>query len=418
MLSACGKQLQHVIHSAVTSFHLKDASNVEAVLTGDWPQLALVEVLHHLWPVSAQHFHLPQASKFQLIASVKSRVGDVTGAVLVVSTKPQVDHPQSIETAFSRLSSDWEICWDFEVTIHSQAEAVVAQLAQRNWQDLRCLGMPKNKLGHAAMTQLAKYSWEMAVVLDLSNNQLDEAAMTALSKGGWPCLRNLILDANQSLSATALAVIPTAATWVNLEELSLAGINLDKRHICSILPLHNQLHSLNLAYTGVDAAALSQIASSTWPCLQWLSLNGNRLTANAMASLALAGQMPELYELKLSDNHLDAGALQYVVKGSWCKLRYLHLDNNQFNDAAMAYLAIGHWPDLCCLTLYGNDISVQGVQLLTAGQWPWLQGLILDSNAICIDMVSLLNLVWGAEHDYMYIGRPGCSFAFCKECVA
>lgn len=90
------------------------------------------------------------------------------------------------------------------------------------------------------------------------------------------------------------------------------------------------------------------------------------------------------------------------------------MERVRINDAAMAYLANGHWPELRCLTLYGNDISVQGVQLLTAGQWPWLHGLILDSNTICTAMVNLLNLVWGAEPDYMYryIGSPGCSVAW------
>ena len=200
----------------------------------------------------------------------------------------------------------------------SQAESILAQIAQSAWPHFCCLHIHNSQLGHEATIQLAKCSLPTLKVLDLSFNQLDEAAMTALVQGSWPQLATVTLAADRLLNADALATISTAA-FRSLSQLSLAGMNMDNACTPNITLLHNQLEHLSLADTAIDAAALSEMASAPWPHLQRLTLKGNSLTASAMVTLVSA-QMPKLSDLNLADNALDSFAIKSLVEGTWTGL--------------------------------------------------------------------------------------------------
>lgn len=156
-----------------------------------------------------------------------------------------------------------------------------------------------------------------------------------------------------SLGADAIALIPKAAAWASLSKLSLARIKLDSPCSQSIVLLHDQLQGLNLAFTHVDTAGMSQLASQAWPRLLVLVPKRNRLTADAVASLALAA-IPNLEDLNLAHNNLSTNAARHLSRSAWIKLCHLSLHDNMFDDTAMAFLAKGHWPNLRCVTLYGK----------------------------------------------------------------
>ena len=180
---------------------------------------------------------------------------------IVVSPRSGVEKHKSIAAAFRHMqASEWQQTFGLMATVHQQGVELVAQMAQCDWPYVTGLGLAHSQLGHAAMIQLAKGTWPRLQRLVLTGNQLDEAAIGALIKGKWPLLTSLVLDANSSLSSAAIALLPRAANWASLSELSLAQMHLDSSCLRSVALLHKQLQNLSLAFKYISTAALS-------PCL-------------------------------------------------------------------------------------------------------------------------------------------------------
>ena len=394
-LSAGDKQLRRVIHSSVTAITVHEVSDAKAVMMGEWPQLALIK-LRPSAPIAVwRYIRLAQHSKFQLLASLlfsTSRVHPYESkTALVVTPAVQLNQHRSIAAAFSLLQGPkWQRFSHLLATVHSQAEDIMTHMAQSDWPGFEQLDFRHSTLSPTAFHQLGKGSWSGLHTLDLCDNPLSEAAIAALVQGNWPMLTKLALVPSPFIVAAKMPGIPTAAKWPSLASLNLVRMKLNTACVHGIALLHDQLRELDLSYTDIGAAALSQIASSPWPHLQRLGLAGNRLQANAIASL-VAAHMPTLTSLRLQRNKLDAAAARHLATGAWLKLSALILDNNYLDNAAMGLLAHGSWPSLQTLLLEGNNIGAQGLQALMAGQWPMLSCLTLDAH-VSAASGALLNL--------------------------
>lgn len=88
-MSSCSRQLRHLIHSSVTTTAVKTVGNVQAVLTGYWPQLALIKLQPKASSGSSEHLCLPVKSNFQLLATLELRIRGywVRDTAFVVSTR-------------------------------------------------------------------------------------------------------------------------------------------------------------------------------------------------------------------------------------------------------------------------------------------------------------------------------------------
>ena len=182
-LSQCSKQLQHLIHSSVTSLSVQE-SDVKAVLKMDWPQLALLKVQPLVCFAFRQKMPVLKDSKLQLIAYLESTEGLQRRAAFITSAKPQVDQHTNVALAFNQLRGlGWQEIFSLTIIVLSQAESILAQMAQCEWPRLRRLSVPNSRLGHAALTQLATCSWPKLQELDLNFSHLDEAGMPALVQG-------------------------------------------------------------------------------------------------------------------------------------------------------------------------------------------------------------------------------------------
>ena len=303
-LSSCSKQLRHLVHSSVTAITLPDVMDAAAVLKSSWSQLALIKTQSTTSRDATRdvfrHLKLPQDTNLQLIVSFMSTTNHQLTMTFVVSQRDQASQHKSIAAAF-RHSPEWHLSGSLTITIHSCDEEVMTQIAQSAWPDITYLQMRVSKLQCKSVRQLSRASWPKLELLNLSNSQLDDDAMSALIRGNWPLMRRLVLDSNPSLGPAAIALIPTAVNWASLSQLSLAKVKLDTSCSHSIATLHRSLQALNLAFTDMDAAALSQLTALPWPQLQSLEVKGNRLTADGVASLVLA-EMPNLRHLNLADN--------------------------------------------------------------------------------------------------------------------
>lgn len=369
-LSGCSKRLQHLIHSSITAVTVHQADDFKAVLMGWWPQLALVKLQPATNFAIDQQLSLANSSSFQLIASFEFSktqswiTSQSDRTALVVNPHAQLNQRKSVAVAFGHLQErEYQQALALKVYVLSQAGEIIAQMGRSNWPCIEDLHLSHMSPNPAPVNQLANASQPSS---DLSNSQLDEVAAASLTQGNWPLLTRLVVESSLSLY-------------------------LDGPYLHKLTLLHNQLEHLALAYSDIDAAALSQIATSPWPQLQSLVLVGNRLQADAIASLALA-QIPNLQHLDLGGNKLNAAAAKLLSKGSWLNLYHLALDYDDLNDAAMAFLADRHWPTLYTLSLNGNNTCAKGLGLLVAGRWPQLGQLTLSGKAVSEATWNLLNL--------------------------
>lgn len=187
--AACSPRLHHSNRSKF--------GDAEAVLIGNWPQLALIQVQpegqYHCAGLY-QHVHLPHVSNFQLIASISSAKDSKTDAAYLVSPIAECDEHKSVAAAFGHLySPEWQKAANPTITIHTCGE-VISQLTQIAWPCVTDLSLHHSRLCCSHMKQSAKGSWPKLERLNLDTNQLDEAAMTALSQGKWPLLTSLDLS--------------------------------------------------------------------------------------------------------------------------------------------------------------------------------------------------------------------------------
>ena len=355
--------------------------------------------------------HRPEGDNFEVLASLHAqflrqyaapRLGlhspNKTTAYIVKTTAPQSQLNQHSQlhqlfaAAFSDLhNAGWGQTNSLLISINCHADQLIEHLIVYDWPNMQRLVLSHSQLGSLAVEHLARGSWPQLKQLDLSRNQLDKASMTALLRGKWPSLAGLSLNANPVLDASAFAVIAQAPWWAALSRLNLSQIKISSVSARSILLMHKRLESLNLGYTNIDVAGLSELFAKPWPQLHCMHLEGNSLQADAIATL-LSESLPRLTSLNFSDNRLDVDAARLLATGKWPQLRYLILNHNNLDTAAMAFIAKGKWPALFSLNLHDNDTGVLGLEPLMAGQWPQLQYLTLDCGSVTEANWKLLNL--------------------------
>ena len=409
-LSCCSRQLRGVIHSSVKAITVKTDRDVAAVLEGNWSNLGLIKMRPSVLSENGSMVHRPEGNNFEVLASLHATyprqyatpfvglhsTNNATAYIVkVTAQQSQLDQHSQLHrlfaAAFSNLqNAGWGQTDSLRINIRCHADQLIEHLTVSDWPNMQRLVLSHNQLGSPAVEHLPRGSWPQLKELDLGGNQLDKAAMTALLHGKWPSLVGLSLNANPALDASAIAVIAQAPRWAALSRLSLSKIKISSGSARSILLMHGCLESLNLSYTNIDAAGLSELFAKPWPQLQYLRLEGNSLQADAIATL-VSVSLPRLTVLRLSQNRLDVNAARLLATGEW-QLQHLTLNQNNLDTAAMAFLATGKWPALFSLDLHDNNIGVLGLEPLMAGQWPQLQRLTLNFGSVTEANWRLLNL--------------------------
>ena len=425
-LSGCSRQLRDVVHTSVKAITVNTDEDVAAVLKGNWSNLSLIKMQPAPLTDIGSIVHRPNGSNFEISASFHAkysrqhanpllRLRSLTerSAYIVKATAQQSQLNNSqlhrpFVAAFSNLHKGWGQTDSLLINISCHADQLIEDLTVYDWPNVKRLVLANNQLGSSAVEHLARGSWPQLEQLDLSRNQLDKAAMIALLHGSWPSLVELSLDANPALDASAISVIAQAPSWTALSSLSLSRIKISSGSARSILLMHRCLKSLDLSYTKIDVAGLSELFAKPWSQLHTLELEGNSLQADVIATLLSVSlicqslsvnyrfilflvALPKLKVLRLSGNRLDADAARLVARGKWPQLQHLALNRNNLDTAAMAFLAKGKWPALSILDLDSNDIGTLGLELLMAGQWPQLCHLTLGFSSVTEANWSLLN---------------------------
>ena len=287
----------------------------------------------------------------------------------------------------------------------------VSDIVQVTCPLLQTLNMCSNKLNAEAMSFLVKGNWPRLTSLDLSHNSLDTDAIQVLGEASpWPLLQKLNLSNNKLGSGAIAHLIST--NWPNLHYLDLRFNQMDilavselvkgkwpeithlflGRHIAQdaihILvkePTANKiewpnLQELDLSCNHLNAAAIGKLLRGNWPWLHTLSLWGNALGASATSKLS-KGNWPQLKYLDLSANLLDADAMKGLLKyQKWCKLEVLKLSLNKLDVEGFELLAKAEWDSLREVNLSFNQLPWLVSDALKTARWPTLQVLDLSQN--------------------------------------
>jgi Ran GTPase-activating protein (RanGAP) involved in mRNA processing and transport len=179
----------------------------------------------------------------------------------------------------------------------------VADLASGPCEELRSLGLPRNRIGADGVARLGVL--RSLEALHLGRNQLDDAALDALAH--WPRLARLDLDQN-AFSGAGLERLCASGRLAGLRELNLSNNPIDLRG-CRALASCKELERLEVLFlhncqlTDEEVAIL--LGSPYLQKLGNLALSENRLGLRSVDALASSAQLAQLYELDVCHNQFD-----------------------------------------------------------------------------------------------------------------
>ena len=139
------------------------------------------------------------------------------------------------------------------------------------------------------------------------------------------------------------------------------------------------------------AQIIAQLVTLQLPNLVQLDLGRNKLDAAATAQL-IQGSWPLLESLNLGETHLDTASAEHLEQSNWPRLKSIRLAHDQLDNTAMLHLAKADWPELVALCLEGNNVDGVGVEWLTRARWQKLRCLVLDGRAACPRTYTALSL--------------------------
>ena len=378
-ISGCSRQLRQFIHSSAQTITVHTQQDVAAVLKGSWPQLALIKVDQTSWPTNAELVpQSPLHSTFTLQLLASFQVAQHTQCALGQSTHPSAWQVQLAPRALVYVVKPWAV----QRQPGQHVAAALAGLRSSGWRPVSNMTGPADlilysTLDSVTVRQLLTDLPPHPKSLCLKGVYLDEGVMNALTSVDWPLLKSLYVDEDWLLDAAAIATIANAPSCALLAELRRAHVKLDSAGTRSLTLLHDCLHRLSLAFSGMDEAAMTQLFSAPWPQLQHLAVIGNTMTADTVAQL-VSVPMPKLIMLRL-ENKLTAAAIRHLAQGKWPKLKGLALCSNPLHGTAIEYLLKGSWPKLSRLWLEGTHTGNLIFELLPASQWRQLKAITTDS---------------------------------------
>ena len=284
-------------------------------------------------------------------------------------------------------------------------------LSNGGWPRLQCLNLKyRADLGADAIRNLNTASWSRLASLDLSRNSIGTDAMSQLVLGKWPALKHL--DLSYSDLRSAAIVLLSKADWP-LEVLNLSGNKIDVEGMKELVQgSWPSLTQLSLQQNYLDVDAMKVLAKAPWP-LQRLDLRDSVLLklipkdeALAMAEAA-SGKWPDMQELKLAGNTLNAQVIATLCQADWPNLVSLDLSKCSLYGSDIAGLCQAHWPRLSNLDLTGNQLNELSMTHLVKNSWPVLKYLWLGGNSL--DEAAVKILLCGTWHKLEFLD---CKFNF------
>ncbi len=227
----------------------------------------------------------------------------------------------------------------------------------------------------------------------LASGQVHLQAMGRLAKNGKAAERRSLWV---SFTAKAECVLAQLAklTWPNVVDMVL----------------------VNMGH-GVGTNAFLHLSMTSLPSLKTLMIVNNRLGAQAV--LDLANNFPSIIRLKLINTNMDTAAVQQLSSANWPCLEALSIKATTGMDATtVQQLAQGKWPLLKTLHLSCSDLDQCAIVHLVQGNWPLLKRLTLHrmcmTEAVC-EFLQTKNVSEQLQAMHSAMIQPHLFGSFCLE---
>ncbi|DBA75932.1 TPA: hypothetical protein ACH3X2_008991 [Trebouxia sp. C0005] len=202
-------------------------------------------------------------------------------------------------------------------------------------------GLASGQVHLQAMGRLAKHSKAAeARCLFVSFTDKAESVIAQLASLTWPNVSDMVL-VNMGHSVGTDAFLHLSITSLpSLKTLMIMDNRLDAQAVLNLANSCPRIICLQLINTNMDAAAVQQLSSANWPCLEALSIEATAgMNASTVQQLA-QGNWPLLKKLDLRCSNIDQRAIVHLTQGNWPLLKTLTLDRKCMTEAVCEWLQI------------------------------------------------------------------------------
>jgi len=271
--------------------------------------------------------------------------------------------------------------------------AMLVLTAAPCWHSLRSLDLSRNPLGIGGAIALARAVAPRSLHrLSLENCDLDVGPARALAGCSW--LGQLAeLDLAKNIVSAHLVAALASIRVLRLARCSLVDADLDYLaplwpHLVhadlrgipcgELLASAPELQTLRLAGCKLDAAAITRLATASFPRLRVLDLSEQPISAASLAAI-LESPLGQIPKLVLASTKLDADAIGYLAQRGAAGVKELDLGRNELPVAQLLAL--------------GRSTALRGVKLHLNGS-PWNH-----PPAVRTELANLLGATWFHHHD-------------------
>lgn len=253
-------------------------------------------------------------------------------------------------------------------------------------EDLDSHGLASGQVHLQAMGRLAKnVKAAEARSLCVSFTAKAECILAQLASLTWLNVVDMVLINMSHDVGTDAALHLSITSLPSLKTLTIMNHRLDAQAVLNLADSCPGIIRLQLISTKMDAAAVQQLSSANWPCLEALSIEASSgMDATTVQQLA-QGKWPLLKKLDLSCCDLNQCAISHLVQGNWPSLKRLTLDRKCMTEAVCELLHIKHAPKqlqaMQSAIIQPDFSGSYRLERLSSTVWPHLKNILVSSTS-------------------------------------
>lgn len=325
LLSATCSHLHKWIRENVSCIDIRQASELAHLAPKDWPNLA--GVLLHKEADPSMYFDAKRLSnrKWHLDAQIcfdhfDSHHFDVNWCDVMLLISHSDSHPQAEFDLTPRQCKVLSQCADRL----RETTCIVTLVPQQQGSPTLCY-LP-NQLGSCLGCQ----PWPELTELHIYDQQCSLACAEGLVECSFPAMNSLFCSGLSTAGFHTLA----QASWPQLTNLDLEDSNFDPSAVTllSTSSWCGHLETLSLQGTVLGQEGVRALGMGQWDNLHHVDLRQCKIGSYDAVRCLAQVHFPSLYELCLTGNQFEAGAIRCLSAAQWPSLKNVSLGCHDVND--------------------------------------------------------------------------------------
>ena len=254
-----------------------------------------------------------------------------------------------------------------------------------SWPKLQCLNLSHNLFNHGSGVSFGHCCWPALTRLGLSQCGVTEAMLADLVQPQWSNLRVIDLSSNMLQYDYLSPHILSQGNWPLLESFDYSHNCMYASVAACITKSGASLQTLILSHSYLTRSLWAQWFTAQLPMLKCLNLCGSKLK-HVDVQLLVQASWPLLMSVNLGKTGLTDCCAHALVKAHWPLLEHLNLSFNSFNRAGFHHVGMGTWPFLQRLDLSTNKWDDAHTKRSSyEALWPCLMYLQLEPFSVYCD---------------------------------